>query len=475
MKAYTPLLFTLLLLLCVGAMPVQAQSQLWKSRYRSPVQDNLQGTLIMRSGGYLLSGTESSGLFLVRTKDQGDTIWTKKLRMKQLTSVKATDLLREDEQGHLLLIGTGNKGVATATFLVLLNQATGDTIWTRTLTGPTAPDYTDLAWTPANDYVLTANIEGRPYLVRMSAAGQITRQTPVDYAPGQPGGVTRMARGAGGYWVAVNSSTSSTDSGTIKMVFVSDAGVRGTEYLTSLRIPYGNSIHNLLPGRGIRSFLPVEDGNFLVVDSGAATKLSPTFTTLWTRKDFKASPSSPGARALLQGVRTTSGNYVFVTISGEGSHSVKVDLLWVLPDGTPLRSGFYFSGLDLGTPDKALMQVNPVTGQFALATSISGDYEMVGLSGDAVLAAAPATAAAAAQLYPNPITEAERLTIIAPVPLTGPYLLADMQGRVVRSGRMQLTAPGRYALSLSGLTAGLYQLQLTDSQGQRSVLRVLKK
>ncbi|OWP64404.1 hypothetical protein CDA63_03230 [Hymenobacter amundsenii] len=473
MKASIPLLFTLLLLLCVGAMPGQAQSQLWKSRYLSPGQDNLQGMLIMRSGGYLLSGTASPSLFLVRTKDQGDTLWTKKLRVRKFTSLAATDLLTEDNAGQVLLVASTTTG--TASCLIKLNQATGDTLWTQAPTGPAAPDYTDLAWTPANDYVLTANIQGHPYLVRMSAAGQITRQTLLDYAPDLPGGVTRMARGAGGYWVALNSSTSTTTSGTIKMVFVSDAGVRGTEYLTSLSIPYGNSIYGLLPGRGIRSFLPVEDGNFLMVDSGAATKLSSTFTTLWTRNDFRASPSSPGARSLLQGVRTTSGNYVFATISGEGSHSVKVDLLWVLPDGTPLRSGFYFSGLDLGNPDKALMQVNPVTGQFALATSISGDYEMVGLSGDAVLAAAPATAAAAAQLYPNPITEAERLTIIASVPLTGPYLLADMQGRVVRSGRMQATALGRYALSLLGLPAGMYQLQLTDSQGQRTTLKILKQ
>ncbi|NVO86486.1 T9SS type A sorting domain-containing protein [Hymenobacter terrestris] len=408
---------------------------------------------------------------MVRTKELGDTIWTKKLRIRRLSSVAATDLLGEDDQGRVLLVGTGKLDAAPATFLVSLNQATGDTLWTRTLTGPTAPDYTDLAWTSTNDYVLTANIEGRPYLVRMSAAGQITRQTSVDYAPGQPGGVTRMARGTGGYWVAVNSSISSTDSGTIKMVFVSDAGVRGTEYLTSFNTSYNASA----PGKGIQSFLPVEGGNFLLVTSNTASKLSPTFTTLWAKYTFTGFPGSIGAFSFSQAQRTTSGNYLLLG-TGRTSNNIEVYLYRFSPAGSSIGREGYFAGLNYGY-NNTRVQVNPVTGQFALAvdTGVGADYEMIGLSGDAVLATAPRVATSAAQLYPNPVADPEQVIITAPVPITGPYLLADMQGRTVRSGRMQLTAPGRYALSLSGLTAGLYQLQLTDSQGHRSVLRVLKK
>ncbi|OWP64405.1 hypothetical protein CDA63_03235 [Hymenobacter amundsenii] len=469
MKIYTSLI-VMLLLLGTLAMPGRAQV-LWSKQYGTPAVDVLQGLQTIRSGGYLLSGHQlasgSGALFLVRTKEQGDTIWTKKLRVRKFTSVTATDLLSEDNAGQVLLVASGRTGAAMATCLVKLDQATGDTLWTQVTAGPTAPDYTDLAWTQANDYVLTANIEGHPYLVRMSAAGQITRQTLLDYAPDQPGGATRLARGTGGYWVAVDPMSGP---GTIKMIFVSDAGVRGTEYLTSLETAYFASD----PGRGIRSFLPVEEGNFLLVTSNTASKLSPTFTTLWAKYTFTGFPGSIGAFSFSQAQRTTSGNYLLLG-TGRTSNNIEVNLYRFSPAGSSLGREGYFAGLNYGY-NNTRVQVNPVTGQFALAvdTGADADYKMIGLTGDAVLAAAPRVATPAAQLYPNPVADAEQVTITAPVPLAGPYLLTDMQGRTVRSGRVQATALGRYALSLLGLPAGMYQLQLTDSQGQRTTLKVLK-
>lgn len=469
MKTYTSLLFTLLLL-CNWAIPAQAQT-LWSKQYGTPAVDVLQGLQTMRNGGYLLSGNQgfnAPALFLVRTKEQGDTIWTKKLRVRKFTSVTATDLLSEDDKGHVLLVASGRTGAATATCLIKLNQATGDTLWTQAAAGAAAPDYTDLAWTPANDYVLTANIQGHPYLVRMSAAGQITRQTLLDYAPDQPGGATRLARGAGGYWVAVDPMTSP---GTLKMIFVNDAGVRGTEYPTALGSSYALSS----PGRGIRSFLPVEEGNFLVVTSSTASKLSPTFTTLWAKYTFTGFPGSIGSFSFSQAQRTTSGNYLMLG-TGRTSNHIEVYLYRFSPAGSLLGKETYFADLNYGY-ENTRVQVNPITGQFALAvdTGANADYRMIGLSGDVVLATAPRVATPAVQLYPNPVADAEQVTITAPVPLAGPYQFIDMQGRTVRSGRVQTTAPGCYTLSLLGLPAGMYQLQFTDSQGQQSVLKVLKR
>ena len=468
MKAYTSVIITLLLL-GTWTLPGRAQT-LWSKQYGTPAVDVLQGLQTIRSGGYLLSGnqgTTASALFLVRTKEQGDTIWTRKLRVRKFASVAATDLLSEDNTGQVLLVASGRTGTTTATCLIKLNQATGDTLWTQATAGPAAPDYTDLAWTPANDYVLTANIEGHPYLVRLSAAGQITRQTLLDYAPDQPGGVTRLARGAGGYWVAVDPMAGP---GTIKMVFVSDAGVRGTEYLTALETVYFASS----PGRGIRSFLPVEEGNFLLVTASTATKLSPTFSTLWAKYTTTGFPGSIGSFSFSQAQRTTSGNYLLLG-TGRTSNNIEVNLYRFSPAGTSLGKESYFAGLNYGY-NNTRVQVNPVTGQFALAadTGADADYKMVGLSGDAVLATAPRVAIPTAQLYPNPIEGAGRLVIASPTPLAGPYVLTDRQGRTVQRGRLQPTTPGRYELLVGGLAAGSYQLQLRDARGQLTTLKVVK-
>ena len=462
MRLYTAFLSTLLLI-CIGAVSGQAQT-LWSNKYGTPTVDVLQGLQTIRSGGYLLSGNQgisgASALFLVRTKEQGDTIWTKKLRLRKFASVTATDLLSEDNAGQVLLIASGHTSTVMATCLVKLNQATGDTLWTQALAAPNVPIYTDLAWTPANDYVLTANMAGRPYLVRMSAAGQVTRQTPIDYAPDQPGSAIRLARGTGGYWVAIAPATSS---GTIKMVFVSDAGVRGGEYQTDLSTS------------SIQSFLPVEEGNFLLVTSNTASKLSPTFTTIWAKYTFTGFPGSIGSFSFSQAQRTTSGNYLLLG-TGRTSNNIEVYLYRFSPAGTSLGRESYFAGLNYGR-NNTRVQVNPITGQFALATDTGSDadYEMIGLSGDAVLATAPRMAAPMAQLYPNPVEATGRLVITAPIPLAGPYVLTDMQGRTVQSGRVQPTALGRYELSVPDLIAGIYQLQLTDSRGHRTVLKVLKK
>ncbi|RSK45646.1 T9SS C-terminal target domain-containing protein [Hymenobacter perfusus] len=461
-------------LLLSGAFSAAAQA-IWSNRYGTSSVDVLKAMQPVRAGGYLLSGTQGSAFggsafFLVRTTATGDTIWTKKQRIRQFTRVAATDLLCEDNAGHVLLIGAGQAPAPSGAVVLLLNQATGDTLWTKTFTGPDAPDFVDLAWSPAQDFVLTANVQGHPYLLRISSSGQITQQVLLDYSPTQAGGVSRLVRGTAGYWVLL-SPTVSNASATPKAVFVSDSGVRGPEYATTLTLYY----NALSPGRGICSFLPVEGGNFLVVTSGSITKLSPTFTTLWSRAS--STYSITGALGFLQAQRSTSGNYVVVGIS-RASHTMSIGTFSFDPQGAYVGSKGYFGGLDYGSDQNACLQIAPVTGHFVVGASLGADYHLMALAGDPVLAATPPARSAGGRLYPNPLNEQELLTVAVPVPLAGLVTLTDTQGRVLRTwNAAQVAKPNSssFQVSLQGLAAGMYYLCLEDAAKSRQILRVEKR
>ncbi|AHJ98682.1 T9SS type A sorting domain-containing protein [Hymenobacter swuensis] len=473
MKQLYASIFAVFLLLS-GALSAAAQA-IWSNRYGTSSVDVLKTMQPMRAGGYLLSGIQGNSFggpafFLVRTTATGDTIWTRKQRIRQFTRVAATDLLCEDNTGHVLLIGSGQAPAPGGTVLLLLNQATGDTLWTKTITGPAAPDFVDLVWSPAQDFVLTANVQGHPYLLRISSSGQITQQVLLDYSPTQTGGISRLARGTNGYWVML-SPTITNSSTTPKAVFVSDTGVRGAEHATALTLYY----NALSPGRGIYSFVPVEGGNFLVVTSGSVTKLSPTFTTLWSQGSSTYSIS--GALGFLQAQRSTSGNYVVAGIS-RASHTMSVATFSFDPQGAYIGSKACFGGLDYGSDQNACLQIDPVTGHFVVGASLGADYHLMALAGDPVLAATPPARSAEGHLYPNPLSEQELLTVAVPVPLAGLITLTDAQGRVLRTWNATLVAKptnSSFQVSLQGLAAGMYYLCLEDAIKSQQILCVEKR
>ncbi len=83
--------------------------------------------------------------------------------------------------------------------------------------------------------------------------------------------------------------------------------------------------------------------------------------------------------------------------------------------------------------------------------------------GDAVTGVAEATAAPMLEAYPNPATEKVR---IGGLTCSGTWQLFDTQGREIQNGNH---TPGILDLDLAHLSAGQYNLVVSDAQGRRGV------
>jgi hypothetical protein len=439
------------LTLCILAvLPASAQS-LWNRTYGKAAVTEYGRKLIWLSDGTLLlsgtSGFSASSLYLARTNEQGDTLWTRRQRIRSFASVEATQVLMEDNAGHVLVGGRSVIGTRSTGFAALFNLSTGDTVWTRTL----GPDLTlsDGVFGADQNFTLAASQLNQAYLIRLSASGQLLQQVPVDYNATDDGWISRLVRGNGGYWLALNSYNGQN----AKFVFVDDSGVRGAE-VTSMTA-------------AINNFIAVESGHFLVTSSSGISKYSPTFSLLWSQPR----PIVTGFSLSLEHVqRNTNGEYVVVGTFSP-SHTSYYYLARYDAQGNYLGSSFAYTAL-AGNGNVTSLAISPVTGNYYLGYGV-GDMQLLALRGAAVTATTPA-ATWAGQLYPNPVGATETLQLSPAAPLAGTLQLTDLRGRLVRQWPAQPAAT-RYELPLQGLAAGLYQLRLTDQQGHPATLKVAKE
>lgn len=458
-----------ILLICLSlllnSLPSQAQ-QLWQRQYGDLATENFAGLLGLHNGTYLLSGTVGTGattpvLYLVHTDAQGDTIWTRRRAIRGYTNLQASSLLCEDDAGRVLLAGRAITSQGSVGFLACFSASTGDTLWTRPL--GLGSDYTDIAFGPDRNFVLLANHDGHPQLSRLTPAGQVVQQLTVDYSSTQSGTATRLARATDGYWVAVQAGEIAPLA--LKLVLVSDAGVRGIEYA-------GPALN------AIRGLLPVENGCFLLVTSSQINKVSPTFTPLWEQYP----PRIGLPLSYVQARHNTNGDYVLVSTAST-SHFVDISMITYSAEGTFQGVRALFSTLNRGPEMPVQLWVDATTGRYLVGTSFlpstptanGVDFTLAGFTGAVVTATNAVTLHLQGQLYPNPVNNDQPLTLRPATSLVGHLVLFDTQGHTVRTWPAAGGAVGGlYRLPLRGLAAGLYFLHTTDTQQRGAALKVVK-
>ncbi|WP_081768454.1 T9SS type A sorting domain-containing protein [Hymenobacter swuensis] len=465
-------------LLCVAFFPSAVLSQvIWTHQYELPTNDRFGASAQLRDGGFLLSGTNfpvlggqyprTPTILLVRTDTQGDTLWTRKQRIRKYADVRST-FLCENTTGHVLM---GGYTVATTTYpnldynsFLTLFTPTGDTLWTKELPLSYTNTYKGITLGPDGNFVIAANVQGHPQLQSLGVNGQVVWQTTLDFSATEAGRLTAMTPVPNGYLVVLQAADNSK-----KFVYVSHSGVRGAEYLNA------NSLDELAPNR----LVAVEDGNIAVVQGTTVRKFSPDFTLLWSA----TTPSNQLSTIGMAIVRNTSGQYVVTGNASSSSHNVSLVASTYSAQGQYLSTRTFYSTLNLGTNNLlGNLHIDRATGEYVVAgsgnisngTSSSIDYFLTKVTGAPVLASLAAARRPVADAYPNPVTSTRQLTVVAPGPLSGQLLLINPQGQVVRQWPIGAASPGnRYTLSLAGLPAGLYFLRLTDASQQSSTVKIV--
>ena len=132
--------------------------------------------------------TQPGRLYLLRLNAAGDTLWTRRYGLPGAYGIAVEHAL-EDAAGRVLLVGRSftYTGITQDDAFLALLSPQGDTLWTRRTQSPFRDNYSRPQLTPAGDFVLAANLNGAPQLVRLSASGQRLQQVIVPYSPADLG------------------------------------------------------------------------------------------------------------------------------------------------------------------------------------------------------------------------------------------------------------------------------------------------
>ena len=166
------------LLLSAGAF-AQVPDTLWTKWYGGPLADQCRNLSEAIGGGFILPGQygvapDTKNLWLIRTDDNGDTVWTRQYGMEGLYSIASAVAITDDNH---YIVG-GHTGILPdfQAYLLKLDE-NGDTLWTRTVGGAQTQYVQDVLQTNDSGYLFcgASNDIGNYqfYLVKTDSVGNL--------------------------------------------------------------------------------------------------------------------------------------------------------------------------------------------------------------------------------------------------------------------------------------------------------------
>ncbi len=176
--------FTLTILLMSIIISMISQTQITFEKTYGGINDDVGTSVIQTSdGGYMIAGYTSSygmggnDIYLIRTDEYGDTIWTNTIG--GINDDYAYSMIESQDSGFVIWGKTKSYGLNEDNFYLLKVNSLGDTLWTRTFTGYNSPSYiktSGLFRCSDNGYILTGTkfpsgnyIKG--YVIKTDSAG----------------------------------------------------------------------------------------------------------------------------------------------------------------------------------------------------------------------------------------------------------------------------------------------------------------
>lgn len=453
--------------------PVQAQ--LLRNNVYGTVAEEEGGRLLaLRNGGYLVFGqqqlTNQPGrLYLVRLTAQGDTLWSR--RYSTPFDVFYAYEACENLSGQVLIAGIGfnaNKpDPLDADALLLSLNAQGDTLWTKLSRGPTNDSYRQIVLAPDGNFVTAAFLNNQCQWLKLNAAGLSLLSTPLQYSPTDNGGAYYLSKATnGGYWVILGSDFYTNPS---KLQYIAETGMLG------MQKPF-------FPGDYLVSDLqPLLGGGYAFTVNGRLALYNAQMDSIWSRR-LTSRNIVVGPRL----VRETAQGNLLVLGQRVSNQQEDVSLVLVNRQGVQLHDTTLTRGAGLNSNEYGLgLALDPLTGNYVFSGyvpqgPIGGADLFVGILRrfNTVLGTTPAQQqpVLALEAWPNPLSQDE-LHLHAGQLLTGPLVLRDALGRMVRSwpATRAVVQPDGQTLDMAGVLAGVYLLTGTAPDGRRYVARVLRE
>ncbi len=128
-----------LTLILLGEVKLFAQDTLWTKTYGGIYNEVGRSIVEVSTGGFLIAGnTQSFGaggedIYLIRTNEIGDTLWTKTYGGSR--NEIAYSVIEVSSGGFLITGYTNSYGAGSTDVYLIRTDLNGDTLWTRTFGG----------------------------------------------------------------------------------------------------------------------------------------------------------------------------------------------------------------------------------------------------------------------------------------------------------------------------------------------------
>lgn len=423
--------FALILLLCF-INRLNAQPQYGQSYGTSSTYEYFYSGQQTADGGFILGGGQSNGIFnawLVRTDNNGDTIWTKRVPFAGTDF----DIVRET---------TDNGFIGAGAAICAKFNSTGTLLWKY---GSTDTSFFDVRETSDGGYLLagyTFPNQEDAFLAKLTANGD-----------------TSWTRAIGG----ANSQRFTTVHELANGNFIVMGSINSRGYISEW-----NSLGNLLWSKSIGSHIirgiKSQDGGFLVFSSNEIIKTNAVGDSLWS-KNFSG-------YIFREGISTMDGGYAFSGWSGTDGLLLRLDSLG--------NSIWTQSFLDQTGSIYLYSVVEESNGNFvgAGATTSNGTdgyLSKVDPSGNHFILEVPKIDAAAKNIsiFPNPTSSALFVQI------------EEMDSYILKAEILNVLGQRLYKynlnnqttkLDLNKLPVGAYFLKISDQQNRRlNTFKIIKK
>ena len=212
-----PLYLFCLALLLLNTVPARAQF-LWQRAVGTATYNETADLMIPVAGGFVTAGNSrnrtqitSQGLYLSKVNHTGDTVWTRRIRFRQVQVLYPRGLI-VDAAGNLvvsLITAAPGGSPPIAQGLLVKLTAQGDTLWTRVVPSLNNNQSALTTLVAGNDgsYVAIGELGALPALFKFSPAGALLWTQLVPYSSTHLGYLDNLVAVPNGYLLFSSSNS----------------------------------------------------------------------------------------------------------------------------------------------------------------------------------------------------------------------------------------------------------------------------
>ncbi|MCH8837552.1 MAG: T9SS type A sorting domain-containing protein [Candidatus Marinimicrobia bacterium] len=481
-------LITTLAIVLSSTLLGQAPDTLWTKTYGSTRDAILFSIDQTADGGFIMSGSvglfaDSSVFWLVRTKADGDTLWTRTYGDPDSNNICQSGLLTFD--GGYIMAGLGG-------MWLIKTDADGDTLWTRRTGGPGGQEPVMVAQTADSGYIITGNIaeaglNAQLGLIKTDSQGN-TQWTKTCGGPGDEFGGFVQQTADSGYIIL---GTIIGEGGVGRDIWLLKADAEGdTTWTTTFTLGEGEpnvvrqtadsgyAIFGLIQGTLDAPVTGGDDRDWLLIKTNNLGNLE------WSRT-YGGDLQDQSMDMILTG----DGGFLltgFLDLTASGN---SVDLWLVRVDS--LGDTLWTTTVGDAADDGGLGLVQIAEGEYAVA-GFTGSFDAGEIDGwlvrfgDVVISVAekPATPTVFAlhANYPNPFNPTTTIGFELPVAAVVTLTVYDILGQEVRRLANRTMGAGYHQADWDGRTSdgreaptGIYFAQLVTPTSTRAIKMVLLK